>query len=106
MSLVPRNAPCPCGSGLKYKRCCLDRERELVRKADVLEELLSLPTMFPLLRPDSRELDAFLDARSDPEVTKGLIDEALAQLSEEERVRIATAHGVPGKHYESTSVNH
>lgn len=19
---VPRNSPCPCGSGLKYKRCC------------------------------------------------------------------------------------
>jgi uncharacterized protein YchJ len=19
---MPRNAPCPCGSGLKYKRCC------------------------------------------------------------------------------------
>lgn len=92
MSLVPRNAPCPCGSGLKYKRCCLDRERELVRKADVLEELLGLATMFPLLRPDSRELDALLDARPDPEVTKGLIEEALALLSEEERVRIATAH--------------
>jgi len=22
---VPRNAPCPCGSGKKYKRCCIDR---------------------------------------------------------------------------------
>ena len=21
-----RNAPCPCGSGKKYKKCCLDRE--------------------------------------------------------------------------------
>ena len=20
---VPRNAPCPCGSGRKYKKCCL-----------------------------------------------------------------------------------
>ena len=19
---IPRSAPCPCGSGLKYKRCC------------------------------------------------------------------------------------
>lgn len=25
---VGRNDPCPCGSGLKYKRCCLDRDRE------------------------------------------------------------------------------
>lgn len=23
---TPRNAPCPCGSGLKAKRCCLERE--------------------------------------------------------------------------------
>jgi len=26
MSCVGRNDPCPCGSGLKYKKCCLDRE--------------------------------------------------------------------------------
>ncbi len=25
MSDIGRNAPCPCGSGKKYKRCCLDR---------------------------------------------------------------------------------
>ena len=24
---VKRNAPCPCGSGLKYKKCCLGKER-------------------------------------------------------------------------------
>ena len=23
---VSRNAPCPCGSGLKYKKCCVDKE--------------------------------------------------------------------------------
>jgi predicted glycoside hydrolase/deacetylase ChbG (UPF0249 family) len=22
---VSRNAPCPCGSGMKYKKCCLDK---------------------------------------------------------------------------------
>jgi hypothetical protein len=25
---VGRNDPCPCGSGRKYKRCCLDRDRQ------------------------------------------------------------------------------
>ena len=25
---VGRNAPCPCGSGRKFKRCCLDRPPE------------------------------------------------------------------------------
>jgi hypothetical protein len=24
---VGRNDPCPCGSGKKYKRCCLDKDR-------------------------------------------------------------------------------
>ena len=32
MSTV-RNSPCPCGSGLKYKRCCADRARD--RAAEV-----------------------------------------------------------------------
>lgn len=28
MTDIGRNAPCPCGSGLKYKRCCVRREDE------------------------------------------------------------------------------
>lgn len=28
MKKVGRNAPCPCGSGKKYKMCCLKREEE------------------------------------------------------------------------------
>jgi uncharacterized protein YchJ len=26
-----RSAPCPCGSGLKYKRCCLPKEEARTR---------------------------------------------------------------------------
>jgi len=26
MTKISRNAPCPCGSGNKYKKCCLGRE--------------------------------------------------------------------------------
>lgn len=26
MPKTPRNAPCPCGSGVKYKKCCLPKE--------------------------------------------------------------------------------
>ncbi|MFN0064722.1 MAG: SEC-C metal-binding domain-containing protein [Chlamydiales bacterium] len=28
---VNRNDPCPCGSGKKYKQCCLNKEREPVK---------------------------------------------------------------------------
>ncbi len=31
-----RNAPCPCGSGRKYKKCCRERDQRLVRDADAL----------------------------------------------------------------------
>ncbi|MFT5083329.1 MAG: hypothetical protein ACI9Y1_001371 [Lentisphaeria bacterium] len=26
MSKTPRNGPCPCGSGKKYKKCCLQKD--------------------------------------------------------------------------------
>ena len=25
---IGRNQPCPCGSGLKYKKCCLNKEEK------------------------------------------------------------------------------
>jgi len=33
MSKVGRNQPCPCGSGKKYKRCCLDKDQAFEREA-------------------------------------------------------------------------
>ncbi|MHB8833897.1 MAG: SEC-C metal-binding domain-containing protein, partial [Desulfobacteria bacterium] len=27
MYKVGRNDPCPCGSGLKYKKCCIEKDR-------------------------------------------------------------------------------
>jgi SEC-C motif-containing protein len=35
-----RNDPCPCGSGRKYERCCLDRELEVVGLAGECERLV------------------------------------------------------------------
>jgi tetratricopeptide (TPR) repeat protein len=31
MSAISRNDPCPCGSGKKYKKCCLDKQESAVR---------------------------------------------------------------------------
>lgn len=33
MAKTARNAPCPCGSGRKYKQCCLPEEERLARQA-------------------------------------------------------------------------
>jgi hypothetical protein len=43
-SVPSRNEPCPCGSGRKYKRCCLDPldtvARELKDRNDVLGDVI------------------------------------------------------------------
>jgi len=45
MSLVPRNAPCPCGSGIKYKKCCLSQEaRDGERGLASRERIIDGPT--------------------------------------------------------------
>lgn len=31
-TVIGRNEPCPCGSGKKYKRCCLSHEKTARRK--------------------------------------------------------------------------
>src|SRR5262245_56364960 len=51
MARPGRNDPCPCGSGKKYKRCCLDKEQGAGEAA--------LPTTHAL---DHRLLSAILDA--------------------------------------------
>ncbi len=38
-----RNAPCPCGSGLKYKRCCEEKDLLAEEEDESLEPELPLP---------------------------------------------------------------
>ena len=38
MSKVGRNDPCPCGSGKKFKRCCLERMEAEERSARLQAE--------------------------------------------------------------------
>ena len=33
---VGRNEPCPCGSGKKYKNCCIDRDQDRLRQSSAL----------------------------------------------------------------------
>ena len=46
MAKVGRNAPCPCGSGRKYKRCCLGDEQALGRLYPLLIDLTEEMTHF------------------------------------------------------------
>lgn len=48
-----RNEPCPCGSGAKYKRCCLNRELEVERLVAELEEAVDEIAQDTWLRNES-----------------------------------------------------
>lgn len=37
MPKIGRNDPCPCGSGKKYKHCCLERDRAAEREPAIAE---------------------------------------------------------------------
>lgn len=39
---VARNAPCPCGSGKKYKHCCIDKAPPQQRKRLMVPIVLTL----------------------------------------------------------------
>jgi len=38
-----RNAPCPCGSGKKYKKCCLDKDQQIERKHPNQDDFIQPP---------------------------------------------------------------
>ena len=53
---VGRNDPCPCGSGKKYKKCCLGkdlatRDRQIKREDERLAAGSSLPPAAPPPNP-------------------------------------------------------
>ena len=39
MAKIGRNEPCPCGSGLKYKRCCLQKDKTEESAASPMQQL-------------------------------------------------------------------
>lgn len=46
---VGRNDPCPCGSGKKYKNCCLAKEKTPVGKKKFSAKILSAPKSINLI---------------------------------------------------------
>jgi hypothetical protein len=52
MNKVGRNEPCPCGSGKKYKKCCLAKD-----EAEALREEIAAPTGEPIALDDGGLLE-------------------------------------------------
>ena len=79
MSKPGRNDPCPCGSGRKYKRCCLDREAEHDAIAAALEAR-ALPLLSGLARFAEGAVRTPIDeiARKEFPFWRGPLDDAMA----------------------------
>lgn len=67
MSKISRNAPCPCGSGKKYKRCCLGKGQTLFSQEDRLSALDKLEAFVEMELPEEEEeaYDQFYDQWED-----------------------------------------
>jgi tetratricopeptide (TPR) repeat protein len=75
MAKVGRNDPCPCGSGRKYKKCCLPSQSEPAPAAAVTTRGIA---DFDLLLEDDDDLD---------EISNGVVDAIHAgRLDEAERL--------------------
>ena len=56
MAKIGRNAPCPCGSGKKYKKCCLRKDEEEQRQKTISEYQVNEEN-FDDLEEDEDEVD-------------------------------------------------
>ena len=82
---VGRNEKCPCGSGLKYKQCCMEKDAELLRHSTSIAgvtgmELRANPERY-LTAVDLEATSAIEAARYDPrKIEPGLVMQYLACL--------------------------
>ncbi len=74
MSKIGRNQPCPCGSKIKYKHCCINKisstEAQTVKKATIIKDNISTPCMDIFEDPDKLSNDS-IDL-----ITAGKLNEA------------------------------
>lgn len=68
----------------------MERDREREREADALAELLSLASLFPLLRPLDPRFDAWAASVGDGTPTRELVDWGLKRVGQRERKRIVS----------------
>ena len=90
---ISRNEPCPCGSGEKYKRCCIDKGFTWVRDADgtVSREIPMSAEMRELLELQRQR---FIDKHGRPPGPDDPVFEEPSELMEHRIVEGMKAAGV------------
>ena len=79
MAKIGRNDPCRCGSGKKYKKCCLPKDEALVAA-----EAAQQPSAQPMLMLEDDGLDALSNSVVDL-IDEARLDEALAACEKLQR---------------------
>ena len=72
-----RNDPCPCGSGRKYKKCCLRGDEELVRQTSAARQTEAIGHVDPAVPPVETAIGGDSDGRYDsrlPPQARGKLD--------------------------------
>jgi len=72
---IGRNDPCACGSGRKYKRCCLERDETAHRK-----------------QPISEAESSRIEPQAEQEAIYGALEESVAAEYRTEGVRLEIAN--------------
>jgi len=74
MEKVGRNDPCPCGSGLKYKKCCFGKPPKPKFKATVIKSgnaESKVPDLMNRFQAEKEEAKQFSMTSHDFRVTNG-----------------------------------
>lgn len=103
---IGRNNPCPCGSGKKYKKCCLNKEKNFL-----IGEDLFYNKIMPLYKDLKFDINRFLEFEISLPFQLALEDRSLFSFKKEncilhylykthERVEVIVEHGdLPVKKY-------
>lgn len=80
MAKIGRNEPCPCGSGRKYKQCCMGKEENGLT--------LRLPPLQSVSRKGGKSVYSFVDLsdpvnQADPEIRAIMLGEGEEELTDE-----------------------
>lgn len=79
MTKLSRNAPCPCGSGKKYKKCCLAQDEAIKRATMQILPKASSPKIMSVFDDVNNQDALYLDALSNSAldlIESGNIEEA------------------------------
>lgn len=86
MAKIGRNAPCPCGSGKKYKKCCLAKDEEARRSVIEDRERREL-LVKKVAEEDEEDEELFVDEEEEEleeEFEDEFYDEALDEMGDDE----------------------